>query len=247
MRASLALLALGGLLLAGSAEAKKYRYAAGPKPQTDSLQIAEANPELVTASRRRREAPTNMALLLLVAHQSVSRALAPAPLAPGSHVVLAPLGEHNLNFVVEYALLKDLADRKMVTTIRRSPVGDDSLAAMAGNPGTMLLEYQVSTARVTYLGLRGVLPGRTKVERQATVQAALTLRDPQSGAVAWVGPVDGNLIDLFPRSQQQLVEDSRYPELQTPVPGRAWQNLVEPVIVVAIVAGLIALFFQNRP
>jgi hypothetical protein len=242
-----AVLALGLLLGASPAAAKKYKYATGPKPQTDSLQVAEANPELVTASKKRREAPTNLAMLLLVAHQSVAKALGPAPLQPGAQVVLAPSGAHTMNFVLEYALLQEMSNRKIVTTVRRSPVPDDSVLALAATPGTTLLEYQLATARVTYLGLRGFLPGRTKVERQATVQASLTLRDPQGGQVVWVGPVDGNLIDLFPRSQQQLVEDARYPELQTPVPNRAWQSLVEPVVVVAIVAGLIALFFQNRP
>jgi len=246
-RRALAALVAASLVAPGPASAKKYTYATGPKPQTDSLQVAEANPELVTASKKRREAPTNLALLLLVAHQSVTKALAPAPLPPGSQVVLAPSGAHSMNFALEYALLQELSNRKVVTTVRRGPVPDDSVLAVADSAGTMLLEYQLATARVTYLGLRGMLPGRTKVERQATVQASLTLRDPHGGQVVWVGPVDGNLIDLFPRSQQQLVEDSRYPELQTPVPNRAWQSLVEPVVVVAIVAGLIALFFQNRP
>jgi hypothetical protein len=237
----------GILLLAGTAEAKKFRYPAGPKPQTDSLAISEADPQLVVASRRRREAPTNMSMLLLVSTQAAKKGLAPAPLAPGSHVTLAPAGEHAMNFVIEHGLLRELSDRKLVSTVRRAPVGDDSLPLLAGNPGSALLEYQVATARVTYLALRGVLPGRTKVERQATVQATLTLRDPATGAVKWLGEADHNLIDLFPRSQQQLVEDTRYPELQTPVPGRAWQNLVEPTIVVAIVTGLVLLFFENRP
>lgn len=238
---------LGALLLAGTAEAKKFRYAKGPKPQTDSLVVAEADPELVTASRRRREAPTNMSLLLLVAHQGVSKALAGAPLAPGSPVVVAPASAHAMNFAVEYAVLEELSKRNVVCTVRRAPVADDSLAQVVGNPGGLLLEYQVSTARVTYIGLRGMLPGRTKVERQATVQASFSLRDPQTGAVTWLGQADRNLIDLFPRSQQQLVEDPRYAELQTPIPARWWQSLAEPAIVVSIVGGLVWLFFQNRP
>ena len=237
----------GLLLLAGTAEAKKFRYPAGPKPQTDSLATSEANPQLVVASRRRREAPTNMSMLLLVSSQAAKTGLATVPLAPGTHVTLAPAGEHAMNFVLEHGLLRELSDRKMLSTVRRAPVADDSLAQLAGNPGGMLLEYQVATARVTYLAMRGVLPGRTKVERQATVQATLTLRDPATGAVTWLGEANHNLIDLFPRSQQQLVEDPRYAELQTPVPGRAWQNLVEPTIVVAIVTGLVLLFFENRP
>ncbi len=244
--------AFGVLLLAVSlcappAEAKKFRYGAGPKAQSDSLSVAEASPEVVVASRKRREAPTNMGLLLLVSHQAVTKALAASPLQAGAHVVLAPVSVQPLNFALEYALLRELSDRKMISTVRREPIGDDSLAALASNPGTLLLEYQVATARVTYLGLRGTLPGRTKVERQASVQATLTLRDPANGSIHWVGEAEHNLIDLFPRSQQQLVEDPRYSDLQTPLPTRAWQHLTEPVVVVAIVAGLVWLFFENRP
>jgi hypothetical protein len=238
---------LGLALAVDAASAKTFRYASGPKAQTDSMAIAEAEAELVVASRKRRQAPTNMSLLLLVAKDGIGKALQGAPLVAGAHVVLAPSGDHSLNFVAEYAMLRNLSDRKVAITVRRGPVPDDSMMVLAGNPGGMLLEYQLATARVTYLGLRGMLPGRTKVERQATFQATLTMRDPATGSVTWLGQADHNLIDLFPRSQQQLVEDPRYSELQTPVPQRAWQNLVEPAIVVAIVGGLVLLFFQNRP
>jgi hypothetical protein len=110
-----------------------------------------------------------------------------------------------------------------------------------------VLEYQLASARVTYLRLRGWLPGRVKVERQALVEARLVLRDPHHGTVLWSGDAAHNLVDAFPRSQLSLVEDARYEGLKAEPPGRTVDKVLEPVIVVAIVAGLIALFFQNRP
>jgi len=44
-----------------------------------------------------------------------------------------------------------------------------------------------------------------------------------------------------------LVEDPRYTDLKSEVPQRNVDKVVEPVIVVAVVAGLVGLFFQNRP
>jgi hypothetical protein len=44
-----------------------------------------------------------------------------------------------------------------------------------------------------------------------------------------------------------VVEDDRYSDLKSPVPTRNVSKVFEPVIVVAVVVGLSALFFQNRP
>ena len=48
---------------------------------------------------------------------------------------------------------------------------------------------------------------------------------------------------LFPRAQLPLVEDERFSDLKGAVPERNMGKFVEPVIVVAVVAGLIVLFF----
>jgi hypothetical protein len=113
--------------------------------------------------------------------------------------------------------------------------------------GSPLLEYQVASARVTYLRLRGWLPGRVKIERQALVEARLTMRDPKTSTVLWTGEATHNLVDAFPRSQVSLVEEPNQPTLKAEVPGRSIDKAIEPVIVVAIIVGLVALFFQNRP
>ena len=95
--------------------------------------------------------------------------------------------------------------------------------------------------------LRGWLPGRVKIERQAMVEGGLTLRDPRTARVLWTGQASYNLLDAFPKGQLSLVEDPRYTDLKSNAPTRNVDKLVEPVIVVAVVVGLVALFFQNRP
>ena len=248
MRACLALALAGVLLGAGAAEAKKVRYASGPKPPADTV-LSVAEPELVPIVRARgpRVPLTNLQLVSRVANTSFQRALATAPLDSGGHVVLAPAESHPLNFVVEHAILRELGRRGVTAMVRRSIVPDDSLAAIAGNPGDPILEYQLASARVTYLRLRGWMWGRVKIERQALVEGGVTLRDPATSIVLWTGDATHNLVDAFPRGQVSLVEDARYSELKGEVPTRSVGKVLEPVVVVAIVGGLIALFFQNRP
>jgi hypothetical protein len=135
----------------------------------------------------------------------------------------------------------------VTATVRRTILPDDSLSEVAGNPGHPVLEYQLASARITYLRLRGWLPGRVKIERQALVEGALTMRDPRTATVLWAGDATHNLVDAFARNQLPLVEDQRYTDLKGEVPTRSLSKALEPIVVVAIVGGLVALFFQNRP
>ena len=233
---------------AGTADAKKIRYSSGPKPAVDTvLSVAETELEPIVRARGPRVPLTNLQLVTRVANLAFQRALASAPLDSGGHLVLAPAESHPLNFVVEHAILRELGKRGVTTMVRRSILPDDSLAAVAGNPGDPILEYQLASARVTYLRLRGWIWGRVKIERQALVEGGVTLRDPNTSIVLWSGDAAQNLVDAFPRGQVSLVEDARYAELKSQVPTRSAGKALEPAVVVAIVGGLIALFFQNRP
>ncbi|HET7224954.1 MAG TPA: hypothetical protein VFK69_04495 [Candidatus Eisenbacteria bacterium] len=243
------LAALAVLAFAAPAEAKKFRYTAGPKPAQDTTYTsAEPDLEPIVRPRGPRVPVTNLQMIELVANTAFHRALAQAPIDKGAHVVLAPAESHPLNFVVEHALLRALAEKGVTTTVRRSLIPDDSLATFA-DPTDPVLEYQLATARVSYLRLVGWLPfsGRVKIERQALVEGGLTLRDPRTARVLWVGDASWNLVDAFPRDRVSLVEDARFGELKDAVPTRNVDKVFEPVLVVAVVAGLVALFFQNRP
>ena len=249
MRAGLAAALVGLLVFGSTAEAKKFTYAAGPKPGIDTTYTTtEAEVTPIVRPRGPRVPATNLQVVKLVANTAFSQALRSAPLDSGAHVVLAPAESHPLNFAVEHAVLRELARRGVTATVRRSILADDSLSAYSPT-GDPLLEYQLATARVSYLRLVGWLPfsGRVKIERQALVEGTLGLRDPRSASVLWTSAASFNLVDVFPRDRVSLVEDERYSDLKSPVPTRNVDKVFEPVIVVAVVAGLVALFFQNRP
>jgi hypothetical protein len=236
------------LTAAPGAEAKKFRYASGPKAPADTtLTEADAYLDPVVRSRGPRVPYTNLQLVEFVADRAAQRALGASPLDSGMAVTLAPAREHPMNFVLEDGLVQALTRRGVEVIVRRSPVPDDSLRLLAAPAPDPLLEYSTGSGKVSYLRLVGFLPGRVRIERQGLVQGALTLRDPLTARVLWAQDLGDNLIDRFSRSDVALVEDERYPELKAPVPSRNVDKVFEPVIVVAVVGGLVALFFQNRP
>jgi hypothetical protein len=248
MRKWLPVVVLAWLVAAAPADAKKFRYASGPQPGADTtLAVAQQQYEPVVRARGPKVPFTNLQLTRMAANVAFDRALARAPLESGTRVVLAPSASHPLNFAVEHAVLMHLGRRGVTATVRRSLIPDDSLSVAGGAPGDPVLDYQLATARITYLRLRGWLPGRVKIERQALVEGGITLRDPATATVLWTGDASYNLVDAFPRGQLGEVEDERFSDLKAPVPGRTVDKVVEPVIVVAVVFGLVALFFQNRP
>ena len=238
---------VASLALASAAQAKTFRYASGPKPPADTLGwVAESELKPLVGKRHAKVSPTNLQLVGLVADTAFSKVLRGAPIDSAGRVVLAPSESHPLNFVVEHAILRQLARRGVTATVRRSLIPDDSLRAVS-TEGDPVLEYQLATARVSYLRLVGYLPGRVKIERQTMVEGGITLRDPITSKVLWVGDAGYNLVDRFPRGQTTLVEDERFSELKDAVPGRNAGKFMEPVVVVLVVSGLVALFFQNRP
>jgi len=240
-------LALALALASPPVEAKKFRYSAGPKaPEDTVLSVAQQELEPIIRKRGPRVPATNLQLVSMVAGTAFERALDGVPLQRGARVALAPAASHPLNFVVEHAVLRQLSRLGVIASVRHSVIPDDSLAAAAG-PSDPVLEYQLASARVTYLRLRGWLPGRVKIERQALVEGSLTLRESQAATVLWVGDAKYNLVDAFPRAQIPLVEDARFSDLKASVPERNFEKVFEPVVVVAVVGGLVALFFQNRP
>ena len=236
------------LSLVPAAEAKKFRYASGPKaPEDTTLAVANTYLEPVVRSRGPRVPYTNLQLTQFVADTAVARALASAVVDSGTHAVLAPAREHPLNFVLEHALLKALSRRGVDVTVRHSPIADDSLKTLFGRPGDPVIEYTLGSAKVTYLRFVGLLPGRVKIERQSLVTGSIGMRDPNSARVLWTTDIGQNFVDRFARNQVALVEEERYPELKGELPQRNVDKVLEPVVVVAVVGGLVALFFQNRP
>jgi len=239
--------ALAALLIAAPAAAKTFRYSTGPKPPADTLGWeAQSDLEPLMKSQHPRVPMTNLQLTGLVADTAFARAMRPMPVESGVRIVLAPSDAHPMNPLIERVLLRQLARRGITAAVRRTVIPDDSLRVVATD-GEPVLEYSVTTARVTYLRLVGMLPGRVKIERQSLVEGGLVLRNSVNSTVTWSADASFNLVDRFPRSSLSQVEDERFTELKSTPPDRNAEKVIEPIIVIAVIAGLVALFFQNRP
>ncbi|MGH7741848.1 MAG: hypothetical protein ACRENS_07490, partial [Candidatus Eiseniibacteriota bacterium] len=191
--------ALVVLCFAAPAAAKTFRYASGPKPPADTLGWeAQSDLEPLMKSQHPRVPMTNLQLTGLVADTAFARAMRGMPLESGVRVVLAPSESHPMNPLIERSLLRQLSRRGLTAGVRRTVIPDDSLRAVASE-GEPVLEYSVTTARVTYLRLVGMLPGRVKIERQALVEGGLVLLNPANSTVMWSSDATFNLVDRFPR------------------------------------------------
>lgn len=111
-----------------------------------------------------------------------------------------------------------------------------------------VLRLRVEEARVDYPRLyRSGLFGGLHVERRALSRLSARLLRPESRAVYWVGVADTALADNVAKSEVRVLEDPSRPETRGTVPTQSWQKVVEPVLVVALIAGLVTLFYTNRP
>lgn len=124
-----------------------------------------------------------------------------------------------------------------------------SVLAGAGTDGNLaLLTYRVPEARVDYVRLfRGGLFGAERIERRATVRIALRLANPGVDAVRWSATADTTISDVVMRSETVALEDRLRPETRPTPPTSGLKKVIEPVLVIVLIAGLVSLFYQNRP
>lgn len=111
-----------------------------------------------------------------------------------------------------------------------------------------LLTFHVEEARVDYPRLfRSGLFGGLHVERRALARLSGRLARSGSRAVYWVGVADTSIADHVGRSEVRMLEDPARPETRGTMPPQGWKKLAEPVLVIGLVAGLVSLFYTNRP
>ena len=111
-----------------------------------------------------------------------------------------------------------------------------------------VLTYRVPEARVDYVRVfRGGLFGAERIERRATSRMALRLLAPGSEAVRWSATADTSLGDVVMKNEIAALEDRMRPETRPIAPSSSIKKYIEPALVVILIAGLVSLFYQNRP
>jgi hypothetical protein len=122
----------------------------------------------------------------------------------------------------------------------------DWLSGVADHLPVMV--FEVEEARVDYPRMyRSGVFGGQHVERRAMARVSARMLRAETRAVYWVGVADTSLSDIVPRSDLKFLEDKTRAETRGTVPTSDWTKIAEPALVVALVVGLVALFYSNRP
>lgn len=179
---------------------------------------------------------TNMDLVVGTVEQAVDRALAQLEtqaVARDQLLLVAPQGKHAATWLVDHLLAEGLLARGFAVTL-------DSSAAPAGAPR---LSYRILDLGVT--GRASLWGGQFHRESRASL--VLQLSGSAAGApLDWQSEVAGHLADRVPKNRLPVLQDTAYDFAKVEVQQQSWGKFVEPVIVSAVLGGLIHLFFSNR-
>ncbi len=121
-------------------------------------------------------------------------------------------------------------------------------SAVAAPEDLPVITWRVQEARVDYVReYRSGIFGAHRVERRARADLALRLTPAGSDAIAWSASADTAIGDVVLKSELAGLEDRTRPETRPVLPQSSFKKVLEPVLVVVLVAGLVSLFYQNRP
>ncbi len=111
----------------------------------------------------------------------------------------------------------------------------------------LVLSFRVVEFGVTYHDQwrQGFL-GQRVVERLAAVDLNCRLVSGDAKNIIWVGNGRSERLDIVPKSKLDLLEGRAYPFTRPSLPPQSLSRIVEPVLVLGIVAGLVFLFYSNQ-
>lgn len=192
---------------------------------------------MICPARAEEPAPTNLDLMTRLGNQVVAEIIGEIePEVRGVRLRIVPSANTE-----EYVVLEDvftrLLEERGIDTVYREPEEGDSLYE---------LDYRVPVFRLSYPKVyRSHLIGGKKVKREANlrVHAKLIADD---GDVLWIGDSSAEFSDQFPHGDLSRIQEGSYEFVNPEMPGSGWGKLVEPVLVSAIIVGMVYLFFSNQ-
>jgi hypothetical protein len=181
--------------------------------------------------------------------------------SPGGRpiVVLVPVQGDSMGILAQRLVERLRRDGKDVRLRERSapplaPTGSaaDSLGAgasggaPAGAPVGLELNARVDGSSVTYVrGIRAFPFGVKGFERVTSMRASATLLDATNGEVLWARSATASAADVVPKRDVGYASGGSG-GVDPPLPRGTGFRLLEPVIVLGVVAGLVVLFYSNR-
>ncbi len=128
------------------------------------------------------------------------------------------------------------------------PSGSGLEPALAEIPVDAEIDLRVIELGIRYTGTHrsGFIFGDTKVERYAVASMQASLRELENPVQRWSGYGESAVLDEVPKDDLAILEGQRYPFTAPALPQKGGNRWVEPIIVSAIVVGLVFLFVSNR-
>ncbi len=213
----------------------------------------------------RAERVTNTALIEKAASAAIDSMVQGLTSSTEAPVYLRPAVQHSAAWMVESKLearLREMGIRVVVSRSVAPPSATagaqaDTLAAgdtlqiepeaVGQVAETMTLEYRITELGMDYpRAWRGFLIGRKKVERLASVALLGRLIEDSSGALVWSGQGSATETDVVPASELPFLEGEGDAWQKGMLPAGKLGGVVEPLVVAAIVAGLVYLFYSNK-
>ncbi len=193
---------------------------------------------LVLVAEARADQPrawsSNLDFLRGAASQSVAELAKDLPTAPSPlRVTIRP--PHEAGTLVEELLKRELRQRGHAVLA-------DSVAAPHLNLSVNVEELGLRYTRTQ----RIFLFGEKRVERLAVASLAGELSDPADGVVSWSQRAAHRRLDEVPLDKLPILEGADYPLTPPSLPASKAGRIVEPLVVSAIVVGLVVLFASNR-
>jgi hypothetical protein len=148
--------------------------------------------------------------------------------------------EHPANWLVEDELVSYLVSSEYEVALKQG-TSEDTLQE------SQSLFYRIIELSLRYPEIkRQRFLGGRRVVRKAMLNLSFRLEDTATGKVLWSERVREETSDLIERSMAQSVNNRTYPFLSPSLPDDPQSRYVEPALVIAVVGGLIYLFFASR-
>jgi len=212
---------------------------------------------------------TNFGLMEKVSTVVVDSLIRTMPLPLLGPVYIRPSATHDANWMIENVFagrLKEKGVRVVVSIVSPAPVSPetseaDTAASRSEAQGSVFkmreipeteteaqsLEYRINELNLEYSKVwRPHLVGRKSVERVAVASLSARLVEESSGRLSWVGEGSATRKDVVPASQLPFLEGKNATWQKGTLPKGKGGALIEPLIVAAIVAGLVYLFYSNK-
>jgi hypothetical protein len=110
------------------------------------------------------------------------------------------------------------------------------------------LRLRIVELGIKYTGTHRTRPvfGSKEVDRCAQASIYAELRDPSGDLVHWTGNGEATRIDAVPKDALGILEGQHYPFTPPVLPTHSSGKILEPIIVTAVIVGLVFLFVSNR-